>query len=137
MLTLVERRKALTTALRSGKYKQTTGMLQNQYGYCCLGVACAVFEELTGGELLKQELELNQHVLVGVSLLPSVRDFYGFSGGSGEIHYTEAVPAWSLIDLNDDLSWTFEQIADLIDSNPQGLWTDSEPEESKAIPQQP
>lgn len=27
-------------ALRSGKYKQTTGALHNKNGYCCLGVLC-------------------------------------------------------------------------------------------------
>lgn len=29
-------------ALRSGKYKQTTKTLQDDNGYCCLGVACKV-----------------------------------------------------------------------------------------------
>ena len=29
-------------ALDSRQYKQTTGQLQNQYGYCCLGVCCKV-----------------------------------------------------------------------------------------------
>ena len=29
-------------ALRSGKFKQTTGTLQDRNGYCCLGVACEV-----------------------------------------------------------------------------------------------
>ncbi len=32
-----------TTALRSGNYKQTEGMLNNGSGYCCLGVACDLF----------------------------------------------------------------------------------------------
>jgi hypothetical protein len=27
-------------ALRSGKYKQTTGVLRSAEGFCCLGVAC-------------------------------------------------------------------------------------------------
>ena len=35
------------TALRSGEYKQCTGQLYSNYGntdsYCCLGVACEVF----------------------------------------------------------------------------------------------
>lgn len=30
-------------ALRSGKYRQTIGGLQDEDGYCCLGVACKVF----------------------------------------------------------------------------------------------
>lgn len=32
-----------TKALRSGKYKQTQGVLQDEKGHCCLGVACDVF----------------------------------------------------------------------------------------------
>jgi len=27
-------------ALRSGEYKQTTGLLEDEAGYCCLGIAC-------------------------------------------------------------------------------------------------
>lgn len=30
------------TALRSGKYSQTIGTLQDERGYCCLGVLCKV-----------------------------------------------------------------------------------------------
>ena len=29
-------------ALRSGKYKQTVGSLQDENGFCCLGIACKV-----------------------------------------------------------------------------------------------
>lgn len=29
-------------ALRSGKFKQTTGSLRNYQGYCCLGVLCHI-----------------------------------------------------------------------------------------------
>lgn len=29
-------------ALRSGKYNQTRGSLRDQFGYCCLGVACVI-----------------------------------------------------------------------------------------------
>jgi|ERR1044072_1710710 hypothetical protein len=29
-------------ALRSGNYRQTTGALEDNYGFCCLGVACKV-----------------------------------------------------------------------------------------------
>lgn len=30
-------------ALRSGKYKQTKSTLRNNYGYCCLGVLCDLY----------------------------------------------------------------------------------------------
>lgn len=36
-------------ALRSGKYKQTKGVLHNEDGFCCLGVLC---------DLVKKELKL-------------------------------------------------------------------------------
>jgi len=32
-------------ALRSGKYKQTSGKLQDTDGFCCLGVACELFNK--------------------------------------------------------------------------------------------
>lgn len=31
--------------LRSGKYSQTTGILQDDNGYCCLGVLCRLAED--------------------------------------------------------------------------------------------
>ena len=34
--------KLLVAALRSGKYKQCTGALRKDDGFCCLGVACDV-----------------------------------------------------------------------------------------------
>lgn len=33
-------------ALRSGKYKQTTGVLRSDQGYCCLGVLDQIFPKL-------------------------------------------------------------------------------------------
>lgn len=32
-----------TSALRSGLYQQTRNRLQDENGYCCLGVACKIF----------------------------------------------------------------------------------------------
>jgi len=50
VLTLVERPvptkeqiRAWVSALRSAEYSQTKGRLQNESGYCCLGVACDIF----------------------------------------------------------------------------------------------
>jgi len=31
-------------ALRSGKYKQTKGVLKNMQGFCCLGVLCDLYD---------------------------------------------------------------------------------------------
>ena len=35
-------------ALRSGEYEQTTGVLRNEKGYCCLGVLCDIYNKETG-----------------------------------------------------------------------------------------
>jgi hypothetical protein len=35
-------------ALRSGKYKQVTGSLQNNGGFCCLGVLCDISPAVMG-----------------------------------------------------------------------------------------
>lgn len=56
-------------ALESGEYKQTKGKLQDQNGYCCLGVLC---------DLAIQE---------GVIPSPiSEQDFYAY-GENKSIHY--------------------------------------------------
>jgi hypothetical protein len=43
-----ETKDAWVAALRSGKYKQTTGALRNDTGYCCLGVLAEVMTGPTG-----------------------------------------------------------------------------------------
>lgn len=52
-------------ALRSGKYGQTQYTLQDNNGYCCLGVACELFipkerRQLTNQNYLKGELPTEQ-----------------------------------------------------------------------------
>lgn len=94
-------------ALRSGKYKQTTGQLQNAKGHCCLGVACDIF-------IPKQK---------------QVRNAKGYLSGSMPDEQEEA-PQWlrdmnilfdkdevsiSFTKLNDVKKFTFDEIADIIE----------------------
>jgi hypothetical protein len=51
-----ENTKKWVEALRSGKYKQTEHVLQDTNGYCCLGVACVVYEQETGITLQRSEV---------------------------------------------------------------------------------
>lgn len=39
-----EVKKLWVNALRSGKYKQAKSTLRNNYGYCCLGVLCDLYD---------------------------------------------------------------------------------------------
>lgn len=94
-------------ALRSGRYRQTEGTLQDGNGYCCLGVACKVL-------LPKSKLMLDQHT------------DYMFGGMPYDQTYA---PEWlkdidndfndrthcSFPDLNDNKKLSFKKIANILD----------------------
>lgn len=48
-------KEAWINALRSGKYKQTTGSLQNEDGFCCLGVLCDLYSQQSGEWIKNKE----------------------------------------------------------------------------------
>ena len=100
-----------TAALRSGKYKQTTGVLARYYpdgtsSHCCLGVLCDVI----GDGACK------------VALAPLVREEYRSMNaipprGVRERLGLRSVNFNYLMGLNDDEGHTFGQIADYIDAH--------------------
>ena len=96
-----------TAALRSGKYQQSTkGFLQDETGYCCLGVACDVF-------IPKNKIEKDRNgMMIGAFTVnqPHCPDWLrglnvDFNIKSGR----------SLSNLNNGLDFTFDEIADLIE----------------------
>jgi hypothetical protein len=107
--------KLVIKALRSGEYKQTKETLQDKDGYCCLGVMCAVYESVTGNFLRRDGFSGE---LYGGDLgdQKGVKDWVGLRNYIGESHSN-----LTLAELNDDESYTFLQIADYIESEPQGL----------------
>lgn len=127
-LSVKERRAKLVEALRSGKYQQGKAALEiigeEQRTYCCLGVACRVAEE--NGLVLSIKHHDNL-VLFDDNLgtLPSsVRQWYGFSTEEGEFDPEDdptMLPV-SLIEANDIHNFTFDMIADLIESEPPGMF---------------
>ncbi len=111
--------KLWTDALRSGDYQQTTGELHNRAGFCCLGVACDVFIK-AGGAL--EEVAQNgcfhyrdTHSTESAVLPNAVRDWLGLRTGDGAISQD-----LSLASENDNGA-SFEEIADLIEAQPEGL----------------
>jgi hypothetical protein len=111
--TQIANRKKWVKALRSGKYKQTSGRLVRDGKYCCLGVACDVsglgrwrsmdrikpgFSEYVVPSPMGNEVE-------GYSLPYAVINELGFSRGD------EA----ALIRRNDTSGDTFLDIADTIE----------------------
>jgi hypothetical protein len=108
-------------ALRSGKYKQTTGALRKKNKFCCLGVICdlAVKEGI-----IKPPIEEKEYYDYGgvTGVLPEeVQKWLGLSDSAGGF-YDEDGCGRDLTELNDAKKYSFKKIAKLIESAPQGLF---------------
>ena len=127
----------LVDALRSGKYKQTKHALHTvaDDGYCCLGVACDVYEKETGKTLTRSE----QTMTIGpnngrsrrvttfdgepFSLPQEVQDFYNFRTDCGS--FKKPIENAYSLDMLNDAGENFDTIADFIESKPEGLFDKS------------
>ena len=120
-----EHRKSLVAALRSGEYRQTTGQLRvlqpdGDISFCCLGVACEISElGVWDGKWYTIGEQVNSLHLPG-----AIVRYYGFVKQNGKF----VVPGKedtsdTLTDLNDVYSFTFSQIADIIEYEPEELFT--------------
>ena len=116
-------------ALRSGEFKQTKGTLtkveDGGNAHCCLGVACQIYQEEVGG--LKVELsrhadclQYNGEACEYIGHLSVVKGWLGLQNSDG--YYDEGS---SLVAKNDS-GKTFEEIADIIESEPQGLFKENQ-----------
>lgn len=115
--------KLWVAALRSGEYTQCAGRLhlKEPESYCCLGVACDLFRR-AGNEININDsgpyVEYNHF-----SAVPPrrVQRWLGLNEQDGEF-YDKAGDLCNLTRLNDVHSWSFKQIADLIESEPEGMF---------------
>jgi len=113
-------------ALRSGKYKQGQSCLRKTVNgeslFCCLGVFCDVYREEVGGEWGPIDrpgaiyFTDPDHDIVAAFLPPSVTKWLGIFWNDGQ------TPKDTLVTLNDSDKYTFAQIADHIESQPEGLF---------------
>lgn len=109
-----EHRRLWVEALRSGKYQQAKGHLQNRGGMCCLGVACDISglgkwkgrRYVTPGTTYVGDLGNNTSEMVR---------WLGLDDACGVMADGNA-----LTELNDD-GKLFAEIADIIESEPKGL----------------
>lgn len=104
-------------ALRSGEYRQTTGVLKSEVGHCCLGVLCEVYhkstrkgewaEEVCGG-VWRFSLEDND---LHETILPvAVAKYYGIDTDP-YLLLKKGDLGNSATYLNDTARKTFKQIA--------------------------
>lgn len=104
-------------ALRSGKYEQGKMALRHENRFCCLGVACEVFIE--NGGAIKIAIDPDgdaTYAGLACRLPKEVSDWIGIKSPLGRFEEKA-----SLSSLNDNGS-TFFEIADIIESEPKGLF---------------
>lgn len=118
---LEEHRRLWEDALESGVYDQTTGYLENQRGYCCLGVACKVAE--LHGVPVKKDADgfiLGDHLLYQTEVM----EWLGLRSAVGSYREEECAPPLKLTNMNDSLRISFKSISKIIKSRPAGLFID-------------
>lgn len=139
-----ENARAWVEALRSGQYAQTRGALQRlevwddlPAGYCCLGVACDMYQQTVGDLSISQEHEVREMGWnpaeglyktfneAGSSLPRAVLEWLGLDTTVGKYTLPAAddgdAELGSLATANDNGA-TFAEIADIIESEPEGLF---------------
>lgn len=121
MFELGPKQKTWIAALRSGKYKQGKAKLctidaDGNKCYCCLGVANDVLEL---GILQTSAYLYNAYKELGL------KDYDGEFININMLHPSRAGFVSSLAELNDSLNYTFEQIADYIEQNPENVFSHS------------
>jgi len=124
-LTLSQRRQLLVEALESGLYTQAQRHLRDTSGYCCLGVACEVYQKWVGDlDASKMESPVSGTVYFYSGCfehLPAqVMKWYGFTTGYGNYGGDNSLAR------DNDKGQTFTEIAATIRSNPEGLFKENE-----------
>lgn len=146
-----ENAEAWVAELRSGKYEQGDGKLhkitpKGEDQFCCLGVACELYEQKVGGLHPRQmpHRDYEGNIVIGYStysgpvppehsgdgfaytLPPEVTEWLGLASDDGS--FSDAAPndlpeesSTSLANLNDS-GRTFGEIADTIEEAPEGLF---------------
>ena len=116
--------KAWVKALRSGRFKQTTGMLRNskrssdydnsrECGHCCLGVLCAISPFKNNYTRLAEADNSYPHERI-------YSDWAQMKARNPSVKLPDGSEI-TLASLNDDRRFSFEQIADIIEQNADRL----------------
>ena len=118
-----ENRAKWVAALRSGEFVQGTDNLENKDGsMCCLGVLCKVMgseRSINAQDIIMYGDKFNmadQHAVDAVGLTNEAGDFSYEAKKKLNLDYA------SLWQLNDHANLTFNEIADIIESEPEGLF---------------
>jgi hypothetical protein len=115
---MTENAKKLIAALRGGEYEQAHERLRKGDAFCCLGVACDLYAKAHGESWTQKD---DEWYFLGVAeFLPGeVQEWLGFLDNDGA--FAGPARSTSLAERNDG-GTSFEDIADIIESEPEGLF---------------
>jgi hypothetical protein len=123
-----ENAKKWVAALRSGKYKQCKSVLKNTYkgedSYCCLGVACDLYQQEVKDLYVKPPegpFTVTYFDNCTAHLPSKVIDWLGLQSITG-YYLEDGTKSCNLAELNDSRQYNFNQIADVIESEPPHLF---------------
>lgn len=105
--------------LRSGEYPQGTCYLNRDGKFCCLGVACELYQKETGALTVRENNSIVTYQGLDGALPNLVKDWLGLSSVTGsfyELNITESLAG------KNDSGFSFNEIADIIESEPKGLF---------------
>lgn len=94
-------------ALWSGEYKQTNMALQDEFGFCCLGVACDIF-------IPRASIAKNHPSGTMIGGLPSAQISAPEWLKKIDYDFAQINEFYSLSILNDDMAMPFSEIADAL-----------------------
>lgn len=111
-------------ALRSGEFKQTTGTLQNEDGYCCLGVLADLHIAEKGFEAMDigfadhgEGIDKCNGFLAGGTPSKRTIKWAGLKNENGAFNGMVDGHHSALTELNDSAAWGFKRIATFIEKN--------------------
>ena len=114
--------KSWVVALRNGKFTQAMGRLNIRNTYCCLGVACELYIASGAEALTKIKFDEETSYDGETVCLPTiVQEWLGLTTVTGTFDPFNPEVSLDLTYMNDCVL-NFNEIADLIESEPEGLF---------------
>jgi len=127
-MALNENAQKWNAALKSGEFEQARGQLKTEDDhFCCLGVACELYRRETGQGEWEQhaddrsivEFRLDEEFVGGI-LPPRVQSWLGLREPAGA--YYDEYHSQNCLTADNDAGYTFDRIATIVESEPDGLF---------------
>lgn len=123
-----ENAKKWVEALRSGKYKQGAGYLtriiDDQEFDCCLGVACKLYQAEHGDLQIVKYHGMKSYDSKYAGVPEKVQKWLGMTSSAGKFGTPDKNFVYKSLAQENDNGKTFNEMATLIESEPEGLFSE-------------